>query len=156
MSGAPSETELAADLARGSADLRYLLTQNRVKEDAQATLFKAGVDTVAKFLASFTSEDDLRGVLKRDFSIDVDIGLANRALAASFVVAWQAAQARIKGHAELEAEPLSEVLSRDEIDPEILVPQWDSKGAIVLKKASSKGALPTGPGAAPATANGDG
>ena len=28
---------------------------------------------------------------------------ANRALAASFVVAWQAAQARIKGHAELEA-----------------------------------------------------
>ena len=33
----------------------------------------------------------------------MDTGLANRALAASFVVAWQASQARIKGHAELEA-----------------------------------------------------
>ena len=48
------------------------------------------MDTIAKFSASFTSEDDLRGVLKDDFSIDVDRGLANRALAASFVVAWQA------------------------------------------------------------------
>ena len=132
----------------------------------------------------------------------MDTGLANRALAASFVVAWQAAQARIKGRAELEleaaaqlcewakpiaqtdymamrqafalkfgepedkhvpakeyierklheletgefrAEPLSEVLSRDEIHPETLVPQWDSKGTIVLKKASSKGALPANP-----------
>ena len=37
---------------------------------------------------------------------------------------------------EFRAEPLSEVLSRDEIDPETLVPQWDSKGTIVLKKAS--------------------
>ena len=158
------------------------------------------MDTIAKCSASFTSEDDLRGVLKDDFSLDVDTGLANKALAASFVVAWQAAQARIKGHAELEAAaqlrewampiaqtdymamrqafalklgepedkhvpvkeyiekklheletgeftagPLSEVLSRDEIDPETLVPQWDSKGTIVLKKASSKGALPANP-----------
>ena len=88
--GAPSDAELAANLAKGSTDLRYLLTQNRVDDKAQAILFKAGVDTIAKFSASFTSEDDLRGVLKDDFSIDVDTGLANKALAASFVVAWQA------------------------------------------------------------------
>ena len=42
---------------------------------------------------------------------------------------------------EFRAEPLNEVLSRDEIDPEVLVPQWDSKGTVVLKKASSKGAM---------------
>ena len=46
---------------------------------------------------------------------------------------------------EFRAEPLNEVLSRDEIDPEVLVPQWDSKGTVVLKKASSKGAMPSGP-----------
>ena len=46
---------------------------------------------------------------------------------------------------EFRAEPLNEVLSRDEIDPEVLVPQGDSKGTVVLKKASSKGAMPSGP-----------
>ena len=35
---------------------------------------------------------------------------------------------------EFRAEPLNEVLSRDEIDPDTLVPQWDSKGtSLVLK-----------------------
>ena len=47
--GAPSDAELAANLAKGSTDLRYLLTQNRVDDKAQAILFKAGVDTIAKF-----------------------------------------------------------------------------------------------------------
>eukprot|EP00439_Symbiodinium_sp_Y106_P003477 s11525_g1.t1 len=43
-------------------------------------------------------------------------------------------------------EPLNEVLSRGEIDPDTLVPQWDSKGtSLVLKKATSKGAVPSGP-----------
>ena len=47
---------------------------------------------------------------------------------------------------EFRAEPLNEVLSRDEIDPDTLVPQWDSKGtSLVLKKATSKGAMPSGP-----------
>ena len=52
--GAPSDAELATNLAKGSTDLRYLLTQNRVDDiKAQAILFKAGVDTIAKFSASF-------------------------------------------------------------------------------------------------------
>ena len=47
---------------------------------------------------------------------------------------------------EFRAEPLNEVLSRDEIDPDTLVPQWDSKGtSLVLKKATSKRAMPSGP-----------
>ena len=37
------------------------------------------------------------------------------------------------------------MLSRDEIDPEILVPQWDSKGTVVLKKATSKEEMPANP-----------
>ena len=92
-----------AKLAKGSADLRYLLTQHRVTDTAQATLFEAGIDTVAKFSASFSGESDLKDVLARDFSIDPTTGLQARALAASFVVAWQAAQARTRNQAEIEA-----------------------------------------------------
>ena len=66
-----------ADLAKGSTDFRYLLTQNRVPDKSQVTLFHAGIDTIAKFSASFKDEADL-----------------SRALAAAFVVAWRAARAR--------------------------------------------------------------
>ena len=60
-----------------------LLTQHRVTDTAQATLFEAGIDTVAKFSASFSGESDLKDVLARDFSIDPTTGLQARALAAS-------------------------------------------------------------------------
>ena len=47
---------------------------------------------------------------------------------------------------EFRAECLTEVLSRDEIDPDTLVPQWDSQGtSLVLNQATSKGAMPSGP-----------
>ena len=48
--------------------------------------------------------------------------------------------------AELEAgETLGEILSRDEVDPDVLVPHWDAKGHLSVKKGSSYVALPTGP-----------
>ena len=43
---------------------------------------------------------------------------------------------------EFRAEQLSEVVGRDEVDPDTLPPAWDSKGHITVKKASS---TPTGP-----------
>ena len=48
-----------AKLAKGSADLRYLLQTDGVKDVNQATLFDSGVDTVAKYAAA---EDDLTQV----------------------------------------------------------------------------------------------
>ena len=39
----------------------------------------------------------------------------------------------------------SEVVGRDEVDPDTLLPAWDSKGHITVKKASSTVAMPTGP-----------
>ena len=175
-----------ADLARGSTDFRYLLTQNRVPDKFEVTLFQAGIDTIAKFSASFKDEADLKSVLAKDFSIEPEASLASRALAAAFVVAWRAAQARTRTReqadreaasemrewakpipqteymamrqafaqkfgepedkhvpakeyierklheletGEFRAEPLNEVLSRDEIDPDTLVPKWDSRFA---------------------------
>ena len=46
---------------------------------------------------------------------------------------------------EFRAETLGEVLSRDEVDPDVLVPHWDAKGHLSVKKGSSSVAMPTGP-----------
>ena len=57
----------------------------------------AGIDSVAKSSARFKDETDLKAVLAKDFSIEPEASLANRALAAAFVVAWRAAHDFIPG-----------------------------------------------------------
>ena len=59
-----------AKLAKGSSDLRYLLTQHGLQEAHQGELFASGVDTVAKFAAFATTEEDLKDVIKTSFAID--------------------------------------------------------------------------------------
>ena len=46
---------------------------------------------------------------------------------------------------EFRAEPLMEIISRDEVDPDTLLPHWDAKGTLSLKKGGSKTAMPSGP-----------
>ena len=46
---------------------------------------------------------------------------------------------------EFRAETLAEVVSKDEIDPDVLVPIFDSKGSLSVKKGSTNVPLPTGP-----------
>eukprot|EP00435_Cladocopium_sp_Y103_P008156 s2140_g2.t1 len=46
---------------------------------------------------------------------------------------------------EFRAETLAEVVSKDEIDPDVLVPVFDSKGSLTVKKGSATVPLPTGP-----------
>ncbi|CAL1134668.1 unnamed protein product [Cladocopium goreaui] len=46
---------------------------------------------------------------------------------------------------EFRAELLSEVVSKDEVDPDIMVPVFDSKGSLSVKKGTTSVALPTGP-----------
>jgi hypothetical protein len=46
---------------------------------------------------------------------------------------------------EFRAETLSEVVSKDEVDPDVLVPIFDAKGSLSVKKGSSTVALPSGP-----------
>ena len=75
---------------------RVARLQNRVPDKSQVTLFHAGIDAIARFSASFKDEADLKSVLAKDFSIEPEASLASRALAAAFVVAWRAAQARTR------------------------------------------------------------
>ena len=46
---------------------------------------------------------------------------------------------------EFWAEPLSEVISRDEVDPDTLQTHWDAKGTISIRGGGSKTAMPSGP-----------
>ena len=166
----------------------------------QGKLFENGIDTLAKFAAFVTSARELADLLKSEFSLDPAASLDKRAQVASYTVAWQSAQIRVKARADAEAsnetrdmakpipttdymamrqsfaksfgeledkyipakeyiekklaelesgefraETLSEVVGRDEVDPDSMIPQWDSKGHITIKKASSTVSMPTGP-----------
>ena len=46
---------------------------------------------------------------------------------------------------EFRAEALTEVVSRDEVDPDTLMPVWDAKGHITVKRGNTTVAMPTGP-----------
>ena len=46
---------------------------------------------------------------------------------------------------EFRAEPLSEVISRDEVDPDTLQTHWDAKGTISIRRGGSKTAMLSGP-----------
>ena len=46
---------------------------------------------------------------------------------------------------EFRAEALTEVVRRDEVDPDTLMPVWDAKGHITVKRGNTTVAMPTGP-----------
>ena len=94
---------LAEKLAKGSSDLRFLLTNHGVKDDHQGKLYDSGIDTLAKFAAFVTTARELADLLKSEFSLDPTESLDKRAQVASYTVAWQAAQTRVKAQADAEA-----------------------------------------------------
>ena len=60
--------------AVANADLLHLLAQNKVSDEIQKTLLDSDVTSVRAFSAMFSSEDDLRAVLKKDFGFGPDTG----------------------------------------------------------------------------------
>eukprot|EP00439_Symbiodinium_sp_Y106_P003505 s13349_g1.t1 len=48
-------------------------------------------------------------------------------------------------HGEFKPESLQEVTTRDELDPDTLIPVWDSKGQMTVKRGTSRVPLPAGP-----------
>ena len=189
-----------ASLAKGSSDFRFLPTHHNVTADVQAKLYDNSIDTVAKFAAFVSDATDLREVLKTDLGIDPASSLSLRAQAASLMVAWETAKARVKTQAEAEAtnevrewakpipqtdyiamrqafatqfgdledkhipakeyiekklheletgefraEPLTEVISRDEVDPDVLLPRWNVSGTLSIAKGGSRTTAPSGP-----------
>ena len=64
------EADALDSLAMGSSDLRFLLSSHNVEELSQAKLFDNGIDTMAKFAAFVTSEEELTRVLNANFGLD--------------------------------------------------------------------------------------
>ena len=169
-------------LALGAADLRFLLQRQGIDDDHLRRLFSAGVDSMDKFSAFASGEEDLLSVLKDEFRLDPATNLATRGQVASFIAAWKSAKVRVQRQAEVEAEQdtreltkpvptseylllrqayvkaygtleekvlpskeylerkllevehgefkpesLQEVTTRDELDPDTLIPVWDSE-----------------------------
>ena len=77
--------DLLESLAIGSSDIRFLLCSNKVEELSQAKLFENGMDTLAKFAAFVTSEEELTRVLKANFGLDPEASLKVRGQVACYL-----------------------------------------------------------------------
>ena len=90
---------------RPNADLLHLLAQSKVSAEVQKTLLDADVCSVRDCSAMFSSEDDLRAVLKKDFNLDPETGgLKTRVAITKVVIAWETAKGRVSKMTELEGE----------------------------------------------------
>ena len=114
-------------------------------------LFENGKDTLAKFVAFVTSEDELTKVLKASFVLDPESSLKVRGQVASYLVASQTAKTRIKMQAEAEAtselrewaKPIRRVSSRSANRGS--QPRRGGPRYIDSKRGNTTVAMPTGP-----------
>ncbi|CAE7862397.1 unnamed protein product [Symbiodinium necroappetens] len=65
--------------------------------------------------------------------------------AAGYVLEYLEKKLQEVEHGEFKAESPQEVTTRDELDPDTLVPVWDSKGVMTVKRGSSRVALSSNP-----------
>ena len=92
-------------MAPANADLLHLLAQSKVSAEVQKTLLDSEVTSVRAFSAMFSSEADLREVLKKDFGLDPEVGgLKTRVAISKVVIAWETAKGRVSKLIELEGE----------------------------------------------------
>ena len=82
----------------------HLLDASGVSSDIQSKLYEVGVESVKTFTALAANTDDLRKLLKSEFSLDEETGLAARVKVAKVVVAFENANTRTKTVAEFEGE----------------------------------------------------
>ncbi|CAE7462327.1 unnamed protein product, partial [Symbiodinium microadriaticum] len=74
-------------------------------------------------------ETGLRDLARPRLLLQELLPLFRRAQAASLVVAWETAK----------------VISRDEVDPDVLLPTWNASGTLSIKKGGSRTTAPSGP-----------
>jgi hypothetical protein len=98
----PADIEQA--LASADSDLRFLMDREKVDETVQAKLYISGVSTVRQFAVMFANVDDLRDVLKADFSLGPAAGLADRVKISRVLVAWETAKGRAAKSIEIDQE----------------------------------------------------
>jgi len=82
----------------------HLFDSSRVAEDLQKSFYEAGVSSVKEFAAMFENTAALRQLLKTEFKLDENDGLAARVRVSKVVVAFESAKARTTKQAEMDGE----------------------------------------------------
>ena len=108
---ARKELEKKEAMKNAGSDILNLMATSRVAEEIQVKFYTFGLDCVPAFAAMFTSPEEVRKVMKKDFGLDEEASLVDRMKVSRVIVAWQAAQTKttkireMEGEAEVRGEP---------------------------------------------------
>eukprot|EP00973_Karenia_brevis_P046333 6425021-Karenia_brevis.AAC.1 len=92
----PLEDDVQARaMQKGKADLKWILADNEVSEEVQATIYEYGFCKLATFLGLGESRNEVRETLRVEFNIDATDSLAMRAEVAKILASWDAARVQV-------------------------------------------------------------
>ena len=109
---------------------------------------KTRVARAAEMEAEVDSRDWKKPVIQSEWlAMKAGLEAANGALDEKVTPAKEYVEKKLQEveAGEYRAEELTEVISREESDPDGLIPQWDAKGTLTVKKGSSKVKEPENP-----------
>ncbi|CAE7896036.1 Usp17le, partial [Symbiodinium necroappetens] len=146
---------LAEKLAKGASELRFLLTQHKVADDIQGELYENGVADLKKMLKDSFSIDPTESLKLRTQAAGMVVAwktaisrverqaeaeathevrdIAKPILSSDYISMRQAFSAKF-GELEDKHIPAKEFIEKKQVDPDTLLPHWDAKGTLSLKK----------------------
>ena len=99
--------EREAALAAAQSDVKWLLADAGVGDDLQAVLYHNGFTSTRLFVGLAETRAELRDVLRTEFGLDAQAGLAERQQVAVALAAWDAAKEFVTKDNEARAEARS-------------------------------------------------
>ena len=108
-----NEARRQQGLASLNLELRYILEEKRVDGELMGMLGHFGITDNETFAAIASDESSLRAMLKSDFNVDADGGIATRVRAAKMINSWRSSRERIRKQTELDAGARAEGRSKE-------------------------------------------
>ena len=99
-----SADDQAAAVAAADSDLKWLLSDNGVKIEVQAALFRAGFSKLKVFVGIGETRIESRDALRTDLGLDPADGVDSRSQVAMVLAAWDAARATLTHELKAKAE----------------------------------------------------
>eukprot|EP00973_Karenia_brevis_P080897 11222732-Karenia_brevis.AAC.1 len=106
------EGEREEALKSGRADLKWVLADNEVSEDGQATLFARGFCKLSTFVGLGKTRIEVEEFLKGDLRVDASESLARRVQAARLLTAWDSAKWHVSEEESAKAEAQASQVDR--------------------------------------------
>ncbi len=108
-----TEEEQQKGLEALNGEIKFLLEEKSVDKELRALVGHFGITDNDTFAAIASDENSLRKLMKEDFRLDAEGGIAERVRAAKLVNAWRAARERIQRQTEADAEARAEGRPRE-------------------------------------------